>query len=272
MKKVSIIMGVYNCKDIRRLRASIDSIIGQTYTDWEFLICNDGSTDETLSELKKIEQIDERIRVISYFPNRGLAYALNQCILLAEGQYIARQDDDDISEPERLACQVKFMDAHPEYSVVGTAAKVFDDNGIWGKYEVEEQPTKKTFLWNSPFIHPTVMMRKDALKEAGCYRVAKETRRCEDYDLFMRMYAMNNIGYNIQSELYQYRIENGNKKYRPMKYRIDEAIVRYIGFKRMGMFPGAIPYVIKPILIGLIPQSIFKKIRRQQYNRNDTKG
>ena len=63
-----------------------------------------------------------------------------------------------------------------------------------------------------------------------------------------------------------------NKKYRPMKYRIDEAIVRYIGFKRMGMFPGAIPYVIKPILIGLIPQSIFKKIRRQQYNRNDTKG
>ena len=66
MKKVSIIMGVYNCKDIRRLRASIDSIIGQTYTDWEFLICNDGSTDETLSELKKIEQIDERIKAVSY--------------------------------------------------------------------------------------------------------------------------------------------------------------------------------------------------------------
>ena len=109
------------------------------------------------------------------------------------------------------------------------------------------------------------MMRKDALISSGCYRVAKETRRCEDYDMFMRMYANGYKGCNIQKMLYQYRIVNDNKKYRPMKYRLDEAKVRFIGYRKLGMLPKALPYVLKPVLIGLMPQSIFKKIRERQY-------
>ena len=263
--KVSVIMGVYNCKDIHLLKASVNSIINQTFTDWEFIICNDGSSDSTLQHLNEIKQLDERIKLISYTRNQGLAYALNQCVKYAKGSYIARQDDDDISERNRLECQVAFLDSHPEYAIVGTKARIFDHAGFWGTYQVEEIPHKKSFLWNSPFIHPTVMMRKGALEKSNGYRVMKETRRCEDYDLFMRMYSLGYKGYNIQNTLYQYRMINGNRKYRPMKYRIDEAVIRFLGFKALGLFPRAFLYVLKPILIGLIPQRIFKIIKKSQF-------
>lgn len=265
--KVSVIMGVYNCKDFQLLKKSIDSIIVQTFTEWEFIICDDGSTNATLQNLNEAALIDTRIKVISYKQNKGLAYALNQCIKVSRGEYIARQDDDDISEAIRLQEQVEFMNAHPEHAIVGTNARVFDDSGFWGTYTNVESPDKKSFLWNSPFAHPTVMMRRDALLKADCYRVAKETRRCEDYDLFMRMYALGYKGYNIQKMLYQYRIVNDNKKYRPMKYRLDETKVRFIGYKKLGMLPSAWAYVLKPVVIGLIPQCIFKKIREKQYSK-----
>ena len=190
MPRVSVIMGVYNCKRLDLLEKSIYSIINQTYTDWEFLICNDGSSDEnTLKSLKEYERIDSRIRILSYEDNQGLSYALNTCIKQSKGEYIVRQDDDDESKPQRIQQLVSFMDKHPEYAVVGSLADVVDDRGVWGGYELEEIPSKKSFYWNSPFIHPSVIMRRIALEEVCGYRVAKETGRCEDYDLFMRMYA-----------------------------------------------------------------------------------
>lgn len=262
MPKVSIIMGVYNCKNKKLLKKSIESIIDQTFSDWEFLICNDGSTDNTLNELRKLQLLDKRIRVISYQQNHGLSHALNILIREATGQYIARQDDDDYSYKDRLQKQVDFLDSHPEYAVVGTIADVFDLHGIWGEYKVVEKPIKETFYWNSPFIHPTVMMQKWAVSNGG-YREAEETRRCEDYDLFMDLYAKGYKGYNIQEKLYCYQIVNSPKiKYRPMKYRLDEAKVRLIGFKKMGILKKGFPYVFKPILIGLIPQQIIYKIKK----------
>lgn len=266
MPAISVIMGVYNCKNEILLKKSINSIIHQSFVDWEFLICNDGSTDgKTLNLLKAFEEKDCRIKILSYDNNRGLSYALNTCIGKAAGKYIVRQDDDDISKPERFKKLISFAEAHPEYAVIGSIADVTDDSGIWGSYPLEEMPTKKSFYWNSPFAHPTVLMRKDILIAVGGYRVAKETRRCEDYDLFMRMYAEGYKGYNIQEKLYEYRVLIGDKKYRPMKDRLDEAIVRYKGFKQMGVLIGGIPYVLKPIFVGLIPQKVFKKIKQKQY-------
>lgn len=265
MPKVSVIMGVYNCKDIEALNNSINSIINQTYNDWELIICNDGSTDNTLNILKKIEKKDKRIKLISYEQNRGLGYALNKCIEVSKGEYIARQDDDDISEINRFEKQVLYLDNNKYISIVGCTANVFDGENVWGKYKVPEKPNKKDFYWNSPFIHPSIMLRKKDIVKAGGYRIAKETRRCEDYDLFMRMYSLGMKGYNIQEELYKYKVTNGNKKYRPMRYRIDEAKVRYIGYKKLGILFKGIPYIVKPIIIGLIPQFIFKKITQRQY-------
>lgn len=267
MALISVIMGVYNCTNFSLLRKSVNSIIEQTVNDWEFIICNDGSTDNTLKELKKLENLDHRIRVISYDKNRGLAYALNECINIADGKYIARQDDDDISMPYRFESQLAIFNAHPEYSIVGSNAIVYDGEKDWGEYKTEEKPMIKSFLWTNPFAHPTVMFEASALKKSGCYRVSKETRRCEDYDLFMRMYAKGYIGYNIQKNLYKYRIVNGLKKYRPFKYRIDEAIVRWKGYKALGLFPKGIPFIIKPIFIGLIPQRFFKIIRNRVYDK-----
>lgn len=268
MPTVSVIMGIYNCKSYDLLQKSINSIIGQTYTDWELIICNDGSTDSSLEKLESIAKTDERIKLISYDTNGGLNYALNQCLKLAQGSYIARQDDDDFSEPERFEKQVAYLTSNREVDIVGTCAAVYDDKKEWGKFKVPEMPQKIDFLWNSPFIHPSVMMRASSLKKANGYRVAKETRRCEDYDLFMRMYSLGMQGYNIQEYLYHYRMLcDGKKKYRPLKFRIDEAVIRFIGYKKMGILMRGLPYILKPVLIGFIPAPIFNSIQRKQYRR-----
>ena len=259
-------MGVYNNKNFELLQKSVDSIVNQTFTDWEFIICDDGSINGTLSQLKAIAKKDSRIRVLSYKENKGLNFALNTCLHYARGEYIARQDDDDISKPERFQKQEDFLNKHLEYDVVGTCAEVFDDNGIWGKYEVPEKPEKNDFYWNSPFMHPTVMVRKSAYNELNGYRCAKESRRCEDIDFFMRFYASGRKGYNIQENLYEYRMDNNSyEKHRPMKYRIDEAIVKYKGYKAMKNLLGGIPFVIKPILVGMIPQKLLYKIKKKNY-------
>ena len=113
------------------------------------------------------------------------------------------------------------------------------------------------------------LIRTNILKNIGGFRVTKETRRAEDYDLFFRLYAKGYKGYNIQTVLFNYRIniENEkNKKYRPMKDRISEAKIRYRGFKSLNMSLVGVPFVLKPILIGLIPHKIFYKIRKRNYN------
>lgn len=266
MPKVSIIMGVYNCRNFELLEKSIDSIIKQSYTDFEFLICNDGSTNDTLEYLKKFEDRDERIKILTYEKNQGLNYALNICLKEAKGEYIARQDDDDISNYRRLEKEVTFLDTNKEYAIVGTLADIFDDTGVWGTYNNPEKPLKNDFYWNSPFMHPTIMIRKEAYDTVGGYRIARETRRCEDIDLFMRMYAAGYKGYNIQEKLYSYRMINAPKiKYRSMKYRVDEAIVKFKGYKEMGNLLGGIPYVFKPIIIGLIPQKFLYQIKKRRY-------
>ena len=266
MPKISVIMGIYNCNNYELLNKSIESILNQTFSDYELIICNDGSTNDTLQYLKNIEKKDRRIKILSYDHNKGLNYALNQCLKVAKGDYIARQDDDDISNPKRLEKELLFLESHKEYAIVGTLAEVFDDTGIWGKYDNPEKPSKNDFYWNSPFMHPTIMIRKEAYDAVDGYRISKETRRCEDIDLFMRMYAKGYKGYNIQERLYLYRMVNDpNIKYRPMKYRVDEAIVKFKGYKAMGNLLLGIPYVIKPILVGLIPQKLLYQIKKRRY-------
>lgn len=271
MELISVVMGVYNCENrIELVEQSVKSIINQTYKNWELIICNDGSTDQTYEYLRnRIAILDDRIKIISYSENKGLAYASNFCIKHAKGNYIARQDDDDISYPNRFEKEIMYLKNHKDIGFVGTNADVYSPkNGIWGEYIVPEKPTKDSFLWNSPFLHPSIMFRAESLVAVGGYRVAKETNRCEDYDLFMRMYAKGITGYNIQEKLCNYKIENGNKKYRPLKVRIEEMKVRSYGFKNMKIGIKRYPYIIKPILVGLIPQFVFKKIKEKQYGQD----
>lgn len=264
MPKVSIVMGVYNCKDKEALFRSVKSMIKQTFTDWEFIIVNDGSKDETALVLDDLAKLDNRIIITGYKNNRGLAYALNHGISVAKGEYIARMDDDDISRKDRLEKQVSYLDGHAATDFVGSIVNVFNKDGIWGVLKMPEYPSKNDFLWNIPFIHPSMVFRKRVFDNCK-YSTDRVNLRCEDYTLVMDLYSQGFKGYNFQEALLDYYVENGSKKYRPMKDRITEAVVRYRGYKKNGILLRGLPFILKPIAIGLIPQLMFKYIKKLQY-------
>ncbi|WP_304153468.1 glycosyltransferase [Megamonas hypermegale] len=248
------------------VKLAIDSILNQTYRDFEFIICDDGSNDGTYELVKNLTKKDKRVVLIKNDKNRGLAFSLNHCISIAKGKYIARMDADDISVLNRLEKEIRFLENHKEYAVVGCNMFYMNEKGIWGKRILAEKPNKKSFLFTSPFAHPTIVMRKEVLKKLNGYRVEKITRRLEDYDLFMRLYAKGYKGYNIQEFLYQFREDTDAFKRRAYKYRWDEVKIRYRGFKELNLLPKGFIYVIKPLIIGLIPQrylSILRNLRKE---------
>lgn len=264
MPKVSVIMGIYNTNNETMVKEAIDSILNQTYKNYEFIICDDGSTDGTYELIKKLTMNDDRVVLIKNEKNMGLAYTLNHCLEVAKGEYIARMDADDISVLDRLEKQVEFLDRNDEYAVVGSSAKLFDENGQWGMRCPCEKPIKESFLFGTCFIHPTVMIRRSVLDKVSGYRVSDETLRAEDYDLFMRIYSAGGKGYNLQETLYEFREDKNAYKRRSYKFRIGEAKVRYIGFKRLGLLPKGYLYVMKPLIVGLIPQVILAKLRSEK--------
>ena len=263
---ISVIMGIYNQKDREALEQAIHSILAQTYKEFEFLIYDDGSDKETAQVLEALikEKKDSRIQLLRGKTNQGLAHALNECIAVAEGEYIARMDGDDVSAPERFQKQKEFLEHHLEYACVGCSTTLCDENGIWGHRKMPEKPESKEFLKYSPYVHPSVMFRRSVLKEAGGYLEANETRRCEDYELFMRLYCMGFYGYNIEEELFFYRENRHDYDKRTLTQRIAEIKIRYRGFKAMKILNSkTIIYVIKPMAMLLIPKKVRNAIRRK---------
>ncbi len=245
---VTVVMGVYNQDNKEELEEAVRSILEQTMKRWELIICDDGSDSEAARNLKEYEKRDERIRVIRHAQNRGLAATLNTCIAQARGKYIARMDADDISRPQRLERQVWFLETHHQYAFVGSNADLIDENGVWGTRTMPERPERKDFLPYSPFIHPSVMVRREVYLMSGGYYVSKETWRCEDYELFMRLYALGYVGYNMQEVLFCYREDKACYERRKFRYRLDEAKIRRRNFKNLGMEgPVAWLYTIRPV-------------------------
>ena len=164
---VSVVMGTYE-PDLSELSAAVRSIRMQTLSSWELLICDDGSTEETYRNIKKLAACDPRIRVSRNSKNRGLAYALNRSILHAGGEFIARMDADDISRPERFMKQVKFLRENPEYMWVSSGADLFEGKRVWGSAYRPEMPDARSFLHSSPYIHPAVMFRREVFFSSAC--------------------------------------------------------------------------------------------------------
>lgn len=264
MPKVSIIMGIYNTNNETMVKEAIDSILNQTYKDYEFIICDDGSTDGTYELIKKLTMNDDRVVLIKNEKNMGLAYTLNHCLEVAKGEYIARMDADDISVLDRLEKQVEFLEKNDRYALVGTSSKLFDSKGIWGERCPKETPQKEDLLFGTCFIHASIMIRRPYFKLVDGYRVSSETLRAEDYDLFMRLYAKGAIGYNMNEALYMIREDEDAYKRRSYKFRIGEAKVRYRGFKNLGLLPKGYLYVIKPLIVGVIPQKMLKMLRDEK--------
>ncbi len=266
MPEVSVIMGVYNCPEKKMLVRAVDSILNQTFQDLEFIICDDGSTNDTLKWLYEKSAEDSRIIVIDGKENRGLALALNLCLNRASGKLIARQDVDDYSSQTRLQTQVDFLNAHSNISFVGTDCFVYDKNGLYGEWHRPTYPSKQDFLFNSPFIHGTTMFRREVFEKCGVYRLIGKCHKYEDYDFFMRSYAEGFQGANIGQLLYTFYSEE-KKNLVPRKMRIDEYHVRCKGFRALGLMPKALPYVVKPLVLCLVPNKLLNWMKDYKKNQ-----
>jgi len=264
--KVSVIMGIYNCSET--LHESIASIMGQSYTNWELIMCDDGSSDDTFSIAKKYADEFHNITVLQNERNYGLAYSLNKCLEFTKGKYIARQDGDDRSTTFRFEKQMQVLDAYDEFDIVSSGMAFFDENGYWGEIMSVELPEVNDFIVQSPFCHAPCMMRKKALVDVNGYNTNKKTYRAEDYDLWFRMYANGSLGYNLQEVLYEVRDDRNAIKRRKFKYRINEAYVRFQGYKQLNLKKSSYLYALRAIIVGLLPNSIYKQLRRRRYSLN----
>lgn len=203
--KVSVLMSVYNGS--RYLEESVESILNQTFTDFEFIIIDDGSTDESLSILKHYSQQDSRIQLITQ-PNIGLTKTLNKALALAQGEFIARMDADDISMPERFDRQVEYLENHPNCVALGCDVLQIDMDGapicqmgvLLAHNEIEAQLLQGR---GGVIRHPAVMMRRDALVAIAGYRDNFQT--AQDLDLYLRLAERGKLA-NLPEVLLKYRI------------------------------------------------------------------
>lgn len=266
MPELSVIMGVYNCPAMQMLDRAIDSILNQTFSDFEFIICDDGSVNDTLKWLKEKAAQDERITVIESGMNHGLADALNRCLEKATGRFIARQDIDDYSSPTRFETELKFLYEHSNIAFVGTACFVYDNNGLYGEWHKPEYPSKQDFLFNSPFVHGSMMFSREVFDRCGGYRLIGRCRKYEDYAFFMHAYAQGFQGANIDQLLYTFFSEE-KKNMVSVRMRLDEYKVRQEGFRELGIGLKRIPYILKPLILILVPNKLLNSLKDNKKNR-----
>lgn len=262
--KVSVIMGIYNCEDT--VADAIESILSQTYSNLELIMCDDGSTDKTYDIAKSYKNKHSNIVLFKNPENLGLAYALNECLTFATGDLIARQDGDDISVQERIQKQVDCFSRNKEVSIISTSTIRFDENGVWGKVVDPAAPTKLDFITGSPFCHGPAMIKKEALLAVDGYDPTKKSWRAEDYDLWFRLYAAGFIGMNILEPLYWVRDDRNAFKRRKFRYRFIESHIKYRGFKSLGIPYKNYYHIARPILVGFVPKGLYKYLRRKRYS------
>lgn len=200
---ISVVMSV--CNGQKYLRESIDSILNQTYKNFEFIIINDGSKDNSLDMLLEYQTRDNRVLIVNQ-SNIGLTRSLNRGVKLAASEYIARQDADDISTPSRLEKQLNYIENHPEVAVIGCFGDVFNINGVLRtsrdpKYSREG--IKRHLANKNLFMHGSAMMRKSCLEKVGFYR--EFFRHSQDYDLWLRLSQYFDIDI-LPENLYHYRV------------------------------------------------------------------
>ena len=261
---ISVVMGVYYRREkIDLLKRAIQSILHQTYGEFEFLIADDGSTVATMKYLEDCASKDKRIRLIRGVVRTDLATKLNACIRVAKGEYIARMDDDDYSYPNRFLEQLTYLQNHPEIAFVGCNVEMRQLPMLKSTKikEFPEKPMIQDFYMTQPFIHPALMFREDAIRAVCGYSEDKHQGLCEDYDLLLRMYTVGLYGANLQQILFAYSIPATAKGNRKMKYRWNEVCTRWCRFRDLALLPWALPYVIKPIVVGLLPEYILKRIK-----------
>jgi len=195
-------MSVYNSEEF--IGEAIKSILNQTYKNFEFIIINDGSTDNSLKIVKKYLKKDKRIVLIDCKANLGLTKSLNKGLKIARGDYIARQDADDVSLPERFEIQYDYLKNNKDVFLIGTGAiKINPDGSIIGVHKaiINSEELKKALEKSNVIYHPTIMFKNEN------YLYREKFRYSQDYDFYLLLLSKGKILANIQENLVKYRVD-----------------------------------------------------------------
>lgn len=241
--KVSVIMGIYNCE--KTLPDAIESILQQTYPNWELILCDDASTDGTYAAAKAFADRYDRIVLIQNESNSRLAYSLNHCLQYATGELVARMDGDDKCVPERLEKQIAFLREHPELHLCGTAMQRFNEDGLRDIDYGVEHPNRFTLKDRIPFNHATILTYKAVYDALNGYTVAERTKRAQDYDLWFRFYHAGFQGDNLKEALYLVREDEAAIRRRTFRVRWYGFQTTCYGFRLLG-YPKR--WLIRPFL------------------------
>lgn len=266
---ISVIMGIYNCGDT--LSEAIECIVNQTFSDWELIMCDDGSNDDTYEiAISYKEKYPEKIIVLQNEKNRGLNYTLNKCLKQAKGKYIARMDGDDRCDKERFAIEINVLEKEPEIAIVSTDMEFFDESGVWGKISHPEYPVPEDFVKESPFCHAPCMVKREAYMKVKGYSVSDKLLRVEDYHLWIKMYKCGYRGKNIHKCLYQMRDDRNAYSRRSFKNRLNEYYVKRLAIRTFRLKKWNYLLALRPIIVGLLPNCVYDKLHKGRLAKKES--
>lgn len=260
---VSVIMGVYNCQGT--VDSAVQSLLDQSYTNWELVVCDDGSTDGTYSILKRLSDAHPtRIVLLRNTKNKRLSASLNRCLRHSSGALIARMDADDVSAPSRLARQVDFLLSHSDVDLVGTAMQRFGGVGSGSKVEAPPRPDRYASRARSPFCHATIMTYARVYQQLGGYDESERADRVEDVDLWFRFFEAGFVGRNLTEPLYFVREDGNSIARRTFRNRWNLLCVTYQGYIRL-RYPAWWYYLpLLQFLKVLVPRAAIQRYRSRQ--------
>lgn len=285
---ISVILPVYNADPF--LAESIQSILNQSFEDFELLLIDDGSTDKSLEVINSFA--DKRIRIIENGVNKGLVFTLNKGLELSKGKYIARMDADDISAPQRFERQIKAMEADQEIIVCGTQAEYFGVITGISKLPVSSDEIKAGLFFGSCFIHPSVMIRRSVLEQ---FKIVYQSKyiHLEDYEMWFQLFSKGKF-LNVNEPLIKYRVGEQNITFKHKETRqerlkdiyeiplmalglevtaANRALLLELGFnsdnivsyKRLKQFKDLV--IDKNKLSGTFEESSFKKLVNEKWHK-----
>lgn len=260
--RITIIMGIYNCADT--LVEALESLEAQTYKKFKVILCDDGSKDNTLEVAKKWAETHPGYKVIRNEKNMGLNATLNRCLEYADTEFVARMDGDDRSLPHRFEQEVNFLDEHPEFAIVSGPMLYFDENGVFMKGRGHGEVTKRSFIAGSPFCHAPCLVRREAYEAVGGYSEDKKLLRVEDYHLWFKMYAAGYKGYMLKEPIYEMRDDRNATVRRNWLTRRNEAYVRYIGYKMLGLPVWTYVYCLRPLVLAAMPHRLYEYLHKRK--------
>lgn len=257
---VTVLMGVYN--GLPGLESAIESILSQTFTNFEFVIIDDASTDGSGAVIDRYATLDSRIRVVRNQVNEGLGAVLAKGVAISRGELVARMDADDVSLPERLEKQVAYFKRDPQLDVLGSyAVDVTREGKVVRERRVpttHEQIAK--LVWACPFIHPTVMFRRSSIERVGSYSV--RVRRRQDYELWFRCVRGGLKFANIPEPLVQYHFSQETMRRNHIRSMWNQVKIGWAGCRLIGAPLSAYIGAFFPLLEAALPGWIrFRLVR-----------